>query len=190
MSADANSTPDVCPECGATKPLSRTKRSCWLCGHSFDGPSITTATAVPRASAVRQPQSFGLATLMLVVTLISVVMGLTALAPGLGILLIVLLTPAMVRTFGIVGRQKAKGRQVAAAHKIGTLFASLAVVTVIGSASVGAFLVTCFPIGLAAYGGKAGDNEARIFLAFIVGFGAAGIVGVFLIHKLWRTKEQ
>ena len=76
----------VCLECGATV----TRRAeggvtrCWLCGHNV-GP------AADQPARITSPQ-FGIASLMLTITLVAVCLGVGVMHPGLGILLSVLVT--------------------------------------------------------------------------------------------------
>lgn len=187
MNAGPKVNPKTCPECGAEQSLAGERTNCWLCHHVLSHAELAAEAIASEPVAPSPSHSFSLMTLMLLVTLASVAMGVTAIAPGLGIMLIILLTPALVRTFGIVRRREATGQLTSFADRIGTLYASLGVVIVIAVASVGAFVATCGPIGAVAL---TGEGEGYFYVAIFVAVIAAGAAGFFTTRALWRSKER
>ncbi len=118
----------ICPECGSTQ--GRPREKCWLCGMTISPLSSPAVSATPE----KQPSqnfSFSLATLMLLMTLASIGLGLTTIYPHLGVLVCVLLVPALVRTSQIVRRRKATGVPVSNAEKTGLFLASFSAATVL-----------------------------------------------------------
>jgi len=85
-----------CLECGAK--IDAADVCCWLC-RTVAGPGTPRDAALAAAAApVRSPFQFGLSTLMLSITLLSVCLGVFALEPGVGILLFLAAIPPFVRT--------------------------------------------------------------------------------------------
>jgi hypothetical protein len=137
---------------------------------------------------------------MLTVTLVAVVLGAFRVAPGLGILLVVVVSPAWLRTCLNVMRRKARGRPMSATEKLGLFAGSLGVVTVVGVAAGVAFYATCwagFGLGAAASGvahTRGGPDYTWViwgmFAGVSLGIVAALVVGVFLLRRLWPHKQR
>lgn len=143
-----------CPTCGAMNQTSANPSNvlkCWLCTHSFtrDGTKVAdNAVAEPRNPLEKQGVTFGLTTLMLIVTMAAIGFGIFRSAPGLGILFFVLLTPALVRAQIITMRQRELGVAQSVIEVFATFVVSLGVTMfVLGLvliAAVIAFVGTCF----------------------------------------------
>ena len=150
--------PRTCPHCGAEfvgdKPV------CWLCMQRLDGsgPVPDPKLRLPLRPDVWRPPpplpkerpeqfQFSLSTLMLAMTLIAVLFGLCAIAPGLGIPLFVLALPAWIRTARFVQLDEEKQGPMTPGEKILVFMASLCGMVAIGgvAAIVGivAFMVVC-----------------------------------------------
>jgi hypothetical protein len=129
---------------------------------------------------------FGIASLMLVMTLVAVLFGVGAMAPGLGIALGVLAAPALIRTSVVAARAGARGEPMAPSRKIDLFVASLFVVGVVAVAAGAAFVVTCFPLGFAAFGLQ---SMPLVILAWLVGIAAGVAVAVLLLRFFWRRKR-
>jgi hypothetical protein len=127
-----------------------------------------------------------ISSVMLVIAMVAVCLGVLHEAPGLGILLIVLMVPALVRTLVGAARRKAKGHSMTPAEKLFTFFGSLGIVIVIGLAASIAFVTTCFPIGFLTFDMT---NGAGVVLATIAGLAAAGYVLYLLGQRLWPQKD-
>ena len=67
---------------------------------------------------------------MLTITLVAVVLGAFRITPGLGILLVIIVSPAWIRTCLNVIRREARGRPMNAMEKLGLFAGSLGVVTI------------------------------------------------------------
>jgi len=131
-----------CPDCGAE--LQEDSRYCWLCG-------LAVREGVPAAAEPRSPFAgrarghiadggkpvvildrraglqFSLATIMLSITLVAVLLGVFRMAPGLGIGLAILVTPAFLRTCIVTARRKARGESISLAGKLGSFAVSFTV---------------------------------------------------------------
>ena len=184
----SSSSPDSprCPECGAASPC-RSDR-CWLCGAALPveaGSPGTTATTAAEAVA----KTFSLSSLFLVMTLVAVGAGVFAAAPGLGILFVILATPALVRTMVVTSRQKTSGIATTPSQKIAAFLGSVGVVLLV-ILSIGVALFTaCWT---ACAGGAVMSAAGQ--QATIAGAVAGGIVGLALsgwvLRLIWRKGRK
>ncbi|MFV1965192.1 MAG: hypothetical protein ACC628_07185, partial [Pirellulaceae bacterium] len=123
-----------CPDCQA--PLPTIARFCWLCGRNF------TSKVAPEPQAIVHPHAahqFSLATLMLVMTFVSVLVGVFTFSVGIGLTLLFLAGPALVRTCVVAARRKVRGKRLTPAGKVGVLFARLGIVVTGVRATIAAF---------------------------------------------------
>lgn len=134
----------VCEVCGASNPGQRTQ--CWLCEGPLKVPAadvIVPSTAYENHAAFQ----FSFASLMVTIALIAVLLGVFRLWPGIGVLLLIIVAPAWIRTcLTVISRQSRQG--TVTFGKKATIFAtSLAIVVGIGvmliAAIVGAFAAFC-----------------------------------------------
>jgi hypothetical protein len=101
---------------------------------------------------------------------------------GLVILFVFAVTPALVRAF-LAGRE-GWNRPLTTLELVGAFFGSVGVVLLIGIAAVAAFLVVCFPVGLASLGPHE-ESGRGIILAFILGIIAAGLAAYTVVRWFW-----
>lgn len=163
----------ICPHCGGANAKTATR--CWLCGGQLEGldesqnesrdePKATAAVepvVASEASSASGPQllvsgaaTFRLSSLMLTITALAVVLSVGVYAPGLGIVLAVIVTPAFVRT-AVAGWQRRRlGVPMSTGEKMLAFLCSGLLVATIGLAGCCAFYLSCW-----------------------VGFGGANIVG-------------
>jgi hypothetical protein len=178
-----------CPECGAA--LDGREVHCWLCGHAGDGQvgAVGESPAPPRP--VAGPLQFSLETLFLVTTLIAVCLGTTLAAPGLGLLLVVVALPALIRTI-IAGRQ-ARAAEVpwTAAQKIAGFVASLVITAGIATAGFAAFAAVAastVAICIGFYGEDPGPVATVVAFGF---FYASPILGLGVTAWLfWVSRPR
>jgi hypothetical protein len=134
-------------------------------------------------SAAPPSPGFSLATLLLVVTLVSIICGLTALAPGAGIAAGIVAVPALVRT-ALIARHRRSDRALEnLAGKLALFFASLGFVSVFGLASGVCCYTACWGGFLAgSLVGQLWERGAYAGLGtgMVVGFGVGGIVACVL----------
>ena len=185
MNPSAGPEPDLCPRCGADVEPGR--MTCWLCSAPLGvaaraGEGASPAAAIPRTAFVPPDHTYSLQSLLLIITLVAVSLGIAVQVPGLGIPLAVLAAPALIRTMVIRGRRRVKGQPMTAGDKVLAFLGSLAVVAVIATASIGAFVAICFSIGLAAFSANSG---ILMVAAWVLGIGVGGTIGFFLIRWLW-----
>jgi hypothetical protein len=131
-----------------------------------------------RAPAAEQQAHFhfSLASLLLIVTLCSVILGAATIAPGLGVALAVLATPPLVHTCVMATRRRRRGRPMDAVEKTVLFAASTgAVVAILVGAGI-AFYGTCW-VGFFA-GAAAGEGLGhRGYDSLFLGLGAGVILG-------------
>jgi hypothetical protein len=137
---------------------------------------------------VGPPGTFSLATLLLVVTGLAVVFGLMTVAPGLGILVLVLMVPALVRTQAVTRLDDERaGRQSTFGEKVGAFVVSLALMALIAIAACVAFLAACFFSCTALDSGRMGASSEFLILAVPIGVAALVVVG--LIYRSWPRRK-
>jgi hypothetical protein len=129
---------------------------------------------------------FTLGSLMLVIALVAVCLGVLREVPGLGVILILVATPALARTLGAASHRKRVGRPMTAVEKVEAFVASVGVVTAIGVSALIAFVATCVPVGFVTL---SASFEAGLILAVVVGLVAAVAVGVPMIRRLWPRRD-
>jgi hypothetical protein len=178
----------ICRKCGAT--IGEDDRFCWLCGANLDAPDARLSVPTPRVSTENE-RTFALSTLLLIVTGICVCLGLCVAAPGVGILVSVVIAPALLRTWATSHRQHVAGLPVTVGEGALAFFGSVAVVLLAVLAAFAAFFVTCLvslPLGAAA----ASANWEESTLVAIVGLSslAAIFAFVWLMRIFWPKRRR
>jgi hypothetical protein len=144
----------------------------------------STAPAGRKEPAMR---TIHLNTLMVLIAVIAVCLGVLHEAPGLGILLIVLVIPALARTIAGTRRQQALGRSMSWDEKMLAFFGSLGIVALIGLAATIAFVVTCTPTVFVA---ASAMDIYSLIPAGLIGLAASGFVLFYLGRALWPQKDR
>lgn len=182
MSESARS---VCGTCLA--PLGDGVQVCPRCGWraAFDGQPESRGEQTDAAERSGSPDidrgtrtTFGIGTLLLIITLVGVLLGIGVSAPGLGVLLALFAVPPVIRTTMVVQARKSAGRETGLGEKSGLFLMSAFVTWVIVSVLVSACCLTFCGVcaaGLVASGEKADPNLLVIFS------GAAALVTAFLV---------
>jgi hypothetical protein len=188
-----------CPECGAIRYRLGAHR-CWLCNADLAAvPEVQEGR--PSADAERglvpvphgerhfrlQTRPDSPALIVIAVLFLMVAAALIVSLPGLGIILAILATPALVRAVMVAGRRQREGAPLTPGEKAGAFLTSLGIVVTVGVASFAAFWVTCFALVM---GGLTLSGESSWGLVFLLSI-CAGLVpgGLVLYHlgpKLWR----
>ncbi len=148
--------------------------------------NLDDASAPPAGREESASRVIQLNTLMLLIAVIAVCLGVLREMPGLGILLIVLVIPALARTVVGARRRQAVGHSMSAAEKTLAFVGSLGVVAVIGLAATNAFVATCVPTGRVV--GLGAGGLPGIILAFAIGLTVGGIVLYHLARLLWPQR--
>jgi len=171
-----------CARCGATwLPGADT---CWLC----HAPATFAQARVSNEVAPAKPAplddratagSFSLASLMMAMTLVSVIFGISTFAPGVGIPLGVVLLVVWLKTASRAGKRRQLGQSLTWAETTQLFFASfgdaMAMIAVVCAAGAAAFAVACF-VCATSFG------EAEIGGIALVG----GILATVAVPLLWK----
>lgn len=189
-----------CTECGASWRIGAD--CCWLCG-AVPSSSAASAAAVPMVEAARPAPlerigSYSLASLMMFITLASVVLGVSTIAPGIGIPLGIVFTVVWLRTTAVARRRAAHGLPVTRTERVQLFLASLGASAVLialtCAAGCAAYFAACFACMGTYFGlqGAFGENAAAAFGYIVYGIVALVIVGPTLwavtrvIKRRWR----
>jgi hypothetical protein len=199
------SPPPRCPECGAAYRLGGGR--CWLCGGRL--PQVASQEKQPRPAPASQcgeiidatlvtretAATFSLSSVFLVVTLAAVAAGVFAAAPGLGVLFLVIATPALARTMVVSSRRKSLGVATTPSAKILNFLQSTAVVLVILLGIVGALGIALF---MACTGSVAGGLLSNSIgkgaeAGFEAGAAAGGLVALAgigaVLWAVWNSRR-
>ncbi len=178
MTSEPQAQAHVCPECGAENHA--TSIRCWLCRAPLEAKAAPVPAAVPRARVV-----VGLGFWVLLLALVVVGVGAAVEYPGLGILVAVVGTPALVAVFR---SSRAGGRMEKASGLLATAGAVMAVVV----AAIMAFVAVCFPVGFGGFavgferhGSRGSWGEFLMIAAWPLGIAAGLAAGWFLARRLW-----
>jgi hypothetical protein len=172
-----------CPHCGAE--VQPPGGPCWLCRQK-EPQADPNSYAPPRAIGENTAAQFSLASLFLVMTLVAVCLGVFMIAPGLGILLVVVTAPALVRTTFASSYYKQVGAPLTPAWKIKAFLVSLFVMLAVGIATFVAFQVVCWTGALLTQGQ---DPWPNALVGSLVGLLVAVPVMIWLLVWTWPSKE-
>ncbi len=192
----------VCPECGASNRPKGT--FCFLCGHGLDTARPETSIGAPRSpisftspepidpyqpptTFVPTPLSFRISSLLMVIAVIAVCLGVWHEEPVLGIILAVVVAPALVYTVIVAAKSKARGRRMAVFEKVGTFLAAIVGAVVIAVSAIIAFFVTCFPVGIVTLGAA---GTATWIIALVSGGTAAVAAAAYMTYRLLTRKGR
>lgn len=192
----------ICPACGANCDASL--ESCWLCFTAF--PAVASEAVEAGRADDRQPAasvsparrnpssgSYGIMSLLMVITLIAVCFGAFTVAPGLGILVSILATPALIRTVFVSLVKQDAGVEVSPADKVLMFAASVGALITAMIVAVAVFFGTCVAACFGAVAldsaGISGDAAGVLFMVLLVGGGILGIVmGIVTLRRLWSKQ--
>ncbi|HEV3168280.1 MAG TPA: hypothetical protein VGZ22_30025 [Isosphaeraceae bacterium] len=186
----------LCPHCGAENLPESTL--CWICHQ----PTVFRIQPedVGMAPPLPPQRTFNLSSLMLLIALVAVCFGVTREFPGLGVLLVIVLTPALVRTLRSVYQGKATGQPLTPLQKVETFAVSMVLVSLILLGAGIAFFFTCSAVLM---GGTAVSQLLSRFDAdsgyglFMPAFGIGVILGVVaavaagskIARRVWKGKR-
>jgi O-antigen/teichoic acid export membrane protein len=194
-----------CPDCGGL--LSPADDRCWLChwrrpkkpaGSAPDQAAITLATLAKTPGEGRPcPQypdrthlQFSLATLLLIMTLTSVLCGLIAAAPGLGIPIAVLSVPALVRTCITASRRQKRGEAMPFEEKASTFVVTVVLGGALLATTAVVFGITFFVVCLATGGGIDSEESPVTYVAAVV-VAAAVFIGLLVLwYRVARRRRR
>ena len=195
----------VCPQCLSTNCAGDI--TCALCGHALDTamptmetgalksptPSISPESVnpyAPPAGGYSPAVTFRISSLLMLIAVIAVCLGVAHENVVLGIILAVVVVPALVYTFIVVEKRSARGTPMAALDKAVTFLVAIGGVVIIEFSAVVAFCMTCIPIGSVSFGA---NSAVGLIIALTVG-GIAGIAAAicatyFLVFRKGRNRR-
>ncbi len=173
-----------CPHCQARNPKALDR--CQACGRSL---------AFYIGPAENFPRRLDLRSIMVVIALVAACLVVTREVPPLGIFLMIISVPALLRTFVWTARMKGYGRPMLWPERLGAFTASLGIVwlIVLGASAAFALACTAGTIGgaaiLAITTGRPGNGPDPSYLGIPLGGIAAGFVIYALGKVLWPVKD-
>jgi hypothetical protein len=179
-----------CPRCGAVLPAGAI--SCWLCLTQVSTKADELGrSSRGRAALTAEPAGgFSLASLMMLVTLVCVVLGVSTIAPGVGIPLGLLLLVVWLRTAAVARQRAARGLEVTRPERVHLFLTSFGVTMVLivltCVAGCATFVAACF--ACAAAWGVGGEGVGVLIFALVAAAIAIPIVwrmGKF-VYRRWR----
>lgn len=187
-----------CPSCGAQNRADSVE--CFLCHQPFGLTEPTSAqsptTWVPSpvsptddlaAAHADIQRTFKLSSLMLIIALVAVCLGALVESPGLGVVLIIVAAPALLRTLAAIHYFRGRGQRLTTVDKVLFFVGSLLIVTMILMSTLIAFTIVCFPAGLVAIGTLQG---AGFLFAVTAGFVPAVFVAYQTTRALWPYRGR
>ena len=181
---------NFCPHCEAL--LSPGWTECWLCGAS--APTAVTAPFpnVPQGEcrpASRGRLQYGLSSLLLFMTLVAILCSITSMSPGLGIGLIILSVPALVRTCVVAPRSGVHGQPMSVRAKTAVFLITIPVVVFVCVTAAAAFFATC-GVTMGIGGTVSGRWDSSLVVAVILGSIVGLMVAVLLTRLLLKSSRR
>jgi hypothetical protein len=193
--SDRSSISDLrCAHCGAG--VSSSARNCWLChapvAAANNQNNLANADSkLEQVAASSEPAGgFSLAALMMFVTLMCVVLGVSTIAPGIGIPFGVILLVVWLRTAAVAQRRRQRGMTVTRSDMLDAFFrsAAMAVILLIVTCVAGcaAFFAACLACaGVYETGGEGLGWTVFVIVAAAIAVPVLVWIGR-LIHRRWR----
>jgi MFS family permease len=126
-----------------------------------------------------------LAFILLAVLVLLVVLGLMLEAPGLGIVLAIVSTLALVRAMSTARKSEEAGMPMSGRHKIGAFFGSLGVVVLTGVGAFIAFFASFCFVAMQGISNPKWRDEKTQFISVAAGVVAGIYVLIRLLKKYW-----
>lgn len=132
-----------CPACGAVNRLNVDKR-CWVCEQPLRRDKAVWLEFGEDQKRPAQSAGFSGGAMAMIGVVLLVGVGLTVLAPGLGIMLLILSIIPVIRTLTLV--DPAANPEKAASLYITSVLVSVVIVVVLGAVAFGSFCLTLFGV--------------------------------------------
>ena len=174
-----------CRECGA-ETWAYAQNHCWLCTARLEAPARAGLPA-PATEHREAGRTFGLSTLMVTVALCAVFFGVFRESPALGILLAIVVTPALVRTWVASSRREAKGQPMSEVERWVGFAGSVCVIAATGIGPYLAFAAICIASMYFAGGFFSGEwIEPPLKALVYIGLPLCIIPATFVGYRLTR----
>lgn len=203
MNDSSSQSPDEVPcfECGAM--VHQSASHCWMCkAILLEDPDPESSSEIESIPAQSSPGAlhgtqFRLSTLMLTATMIAVFLGVARMHLGLGIVMAILVTPAMIRAALASRKRRGQGSPMNIEESFAAFIGSLGVVIAVSVASGVAFYATCWigffggaAVGEIAGAGGYGALGWGFIFGVVVGIIVGITTGVLLLRKLWPFRSE
>lgn len=191
--------PHHCHHCGAI--CEEGELTCWHCDSPIEE-TLKIASSQPKHLAAANPSvrgSFSLASLLLLITLVSVVFGAFTVSPWVGVPMTLLLTIAGIRTVRAVNIRKSRGMGVSAGQVASLLFRAIwttlalliVLIVILWVSAIGGSLVFSIVHAMSHYLGL--TNAIREVVGALSGW----VVGIWiflrtfhwLVWMVWSCRE-
>jgi hypothetical protein len=170
----------TCPDCGAEVPTSATV--CWCCRGPLIFGSLDVSQAIDTKGRAPFRFQFTLASIMLIMTFTAILMSIFTMSPGLGVFVLVLAMPALIRTIVLAMQKGSRDQPMTVPAKIGFFLLWVVLVGIV-LLVVGAILYVTLFIVCAA--GSSSNAVPILVTGGILAFLAA----VSLLVLFWRKIE-
>ncbi|HWB13422.1 MAG TPA: hypothetical protein VG826_29630 [Pirellulales bacterium] len=167
----------ACPTCGHRSALD----VCPECGRDNANPFVSPAIE----SLDRGDEWRWIAAVALGVCVLSG--ALAFVSPGLAVLLLVLASPVLARTWAVVERRREAGLPISAAERVQAIVMSGAMLLLASLAGAIACAVVCVPLGLAVFMRPQPSYDGMI-VAFAASVLAALVAGVYVMRRYWPKR--
>ncbi|WP_435007820.1 hypothetical protein P12x_005085 [Tundrisphaera lichenicola] len=188
MRPEPDETPCTCISCRAMNPPGA--EVCSGCGHRLRDPIVSQPPTdwlqnpyeAPRTSLDRMP-ALRIGTVMVLVAVFAVCLGAMMASPPFGVFISVGILPASIRTAYLADLRRSRGGSSQFFDPVSTFLVTFGAAYLVGFASLIAFGVTCFPIGLMTLGNNLNNPE---FLGVYFGVGLGLVVAIFV--AVWLSR--
>jgi hypothetical protein len=179
----------ICPNCNAANPAS--SEICRRCDLPLPPPTAGSEAGSRRDAVKRiKPEpahvtQFTLSSLLICLTVIATIFGISGRAPGLGIAIALFCLPAFIRTARLIRRREQLGRPTSTTQKVFTFVGSIVFAWVASAvvlvASVGTFCTICIT-------GANMNMGDEILLVSIVAAIAVTLLAAIGLHKFSSSR--
>ena len=154
---------------------------------TIDGAAEPTNPYAPPATDVTTPLSFQISSLLMVIAVIALCLGVARAELVVGIIVAVVVMPALVYTVIMVKKRSTRERPMAVADKVITFIVAIGGVMIVEFSSIVAFCMTCYPIGAVSFSANSG---AGVIIALCAGGLAAVATAVYATYLLVFRKGR
>lgn len=178
-----------CPACGAVNRIDR-DTTCWVCDQPLDLKKSVWIEFYEGQEPPAPSTGFGAGGCLMGMVFLLVAVGLTLVAPGLGIMLIVFSIIPLIRTLYLVDPAKDPGK--AFSLYVSSVVVSIVIVTVLGVVAFGAFCLSLF--GVCMFEPRGGSEALSLGIVGLVTLSAVVATGIplvkWVIHRYRRDSAD
>ena len=172
---EPGSGPSVnCPSCGEANPAAEER--CHACSRLltiYIGPTKTL------------PTKFGLGSLMVLVAAVGLGLGVLRVSPVVGILFLILVIPAMIRTSGVASQRTEDERSTSFEDVFTIFLTSLGLMIVVLIFTLLPFLGIFFTLALSFWDGGTYGKVAAVGISGVMALS----IGWMILKRFWRYRD-